>query len=115
MDVTGRDFSFPIYFSHEKAVQLTGTNKWADTYAARYGQRLLHSREIFFLCIDETRSHHRKRLNAPRPDPHRYDIGNLVLARRSVKSNKAKHVVNNTKFAYTGPWACHQKVERRIL
>ena len=103
MVVTGRDFSFPTDFSHEKAVQLTGTNKWADTYAASQCQLLLHSREIVALCINETRSYHRERLNALRPDPRRYDIGDLVLARHSVKSNKAKNVVDKTEFAYTGP------------
>ena len=58
MVITGRDFSFPIDFSHEKAVQLTITKKWADAYAARQGRLLLHTREIDALCIDELRSYH---------------------------------------------------------
>ena len=103
--VTGRDFSFSIDFSHEKAVQLTGTKKWAETYAASHGRLHLHMREIFTLCIDESRSYHRERLNKLRPYPCRYGIGNLVLVPHSMQSNKAKHVADTTKFAYNGPWA----------
>ena len=103
MVVTGRDFSFPIGFFLEKAVQLTGTKNWAETYDTSQGRLLLHTREIVVLCIEESRSYQRKRLNELRPDPCRYAIGNLVLAHRSVKSNRAKNVVDKTEFAYTGP------------
>ena len=34
-----------------------------------------------------------------------------MLARRSVKSNKAKNVVDKTKFAYTGPCAVTKKLK----
>ena len=111
MVVTGCGFSFPISFSHEEAVHLTGTKKWAKTYAASQSRLLLHTREIVALCIDASKSYHRKRLNDLRPDPRRYVIGNLVLARRNVKSNKAKNVVDKTEFAYTGPWAVTKKLK----
>ena len=45
------------------------------------------------------------------PGSRRYDIGDLVLARLSVKSNKTKNVVDKTKFAYTGPWAVTNKLK----
>jgi hypothetical protein len=68
-------------------------------------------REIVALNIEETRSYHRERLNELRPDPRRYDIGDLVLARRSVRSNKAKNVVDKTEFAFTGPWSVTKKLK----
>ena len=100
MVVTGCGFSFPINFSHEKAVQLTGTKKWVYTYTASQGRLLLYTREIVAVCIGESRSYHCERLNELRPDPRRYEIGNLMLARCSVKSNKAKNGLHR-------PLGCH--------
>ena len=67
------------------------------------GRLLLHIREIIAFCIDKLRSYHREQLNKLRPDPRLYEIDDLVLERRSIKSNKAKNVVDKTEFAYTGP------------
>ena len=58
--VAGHDFSFSINFSHENSVQLAGTKKWDDTYAASQGHLLLYTREIVAVCIDESRSYHRE-------------------------------------------------------
>ena len=46
-----------------------------------------------------------------RPDPYHYNIGNLVLARQRVKSNKAKNIVDKTDFEYTGPRAVTNKLK----
>ena len=110
MVVIGLDFSFLIKFSHEKAVQLTGTNKWTETYATSQCRIILHTREIVALCINESRSYHCERLNELRPDPRCYKTGDLVLARCSVKSNKVKNVVNKTEFAYNGPCGVKKKL-----
>ena len=33
-----------------------------------------------------------------------FEIGDVFLAKRAVKSNKAKHIVDKTEFEFTGPW-----------
>ena len=94
MIVCGRDFAFPIDFSHDTAVRLTGDKKWAETFAAKQAHLLLHSREIAKLVIDETRALHREKMNARRLNPREYNAGKKVLVRRKVQSNKAKGIVD---------------------
>ena len=45
MVATGYDFSFPIDFAHEKAIQLTGNKTWTETYTANQACLLLHVRD----------------------------------------------------------------------
>ena len=111
MVVTGRKFLFPIDFSADKAIWLTGTKRWAESYAANQARLLLHSREIASLIIVETQSFHRERMNDLRPDPTQYAIGDKVRAHRSVRSDKAKNRVDKTEFAYTGPWESMRKLD----
>ena len=46
-----------------------------------------------------------------RPDPRIYDKEDIVLARRTVKSNKAKNAVDKTEFPFTGPWEVKEKLD----
>ena len=94
MVVTGQNFSFPIDLLADKAVWLTGTKRWAESYAADQARPLLHSREISYLLIAETQSFHREHMNDLRPDPTQHAIGDKVLAHRSVYSDKAKNRVD---------------------
>ena len=110
MIVCGRDFAFPIDYSHDKASRLTGDAKWADTFAAKQAKLLLHSREIAKLIIQETRELHRERMIARRPDPRQYEVGDKVLCRRTVQSNKAKGIVDKVQYAYNGPWEVVSKL-----
>ena len=79
-----------LQYSHEKAVQLTGTKKWAETYAANQACLLLHMREIVALAINESRKYYRELLNALHMDCCVYKFGDQVLAWRSVKSIKTR-------------------------
>ena len=45
-----------------------------------------------------------------RPDPLQYKVGNLVLAKQAVNSNKAKGRVDKSHYAYTGPWKIMAKL-----
>ena len=110
MIVCGRQFSFPIDFGHETAVCITGNKKWTETYATNQARLQLHSREIEHLLIDQNRSYHRERMNELRPDPLQYEVGDLVLAKRDVKSDKAKNKVDKAQYAYTGPWEITKKL-----
>ena len=53
MVVSGRKFSFPIDFSHNKAVQLTGTKIWAYTYTIHQAHMLLHMQEIVVMILPD--------------------------------------------------------------
>ena len=49
-------------------------------------------------------------MNQLRPDPLQYKVGDLVLAKRAVKSNKAKGRVDKAQYACTGPWEITDKL-----
>ena len=61
------------------------------------------SLEVAKLLVEETRAYHRKFINSRRPNPRIYHIGDLVFARQSVKSIRARGLVDKLQFAYTGP------------
>ena len=69
MIVYGREFTFPIDFSHETVIRLTSNKQWAETYAANQAWLLLHSCEVASLLIGETCSYHREKMNKLKPDP----------------------------------------------
>ena len=104
MIVCGRYVSLPIKFSHETAVNLTSSKQWVYTFASEQARLLFNSREILSICIAETRAYHCKRINELRQYPCVFENGDVVLAKRAVKSNKANHIVDKTEFAFTGPW-----------
>ena len=111
MIVCGKEFTFPIDFSRETAICLTGDKQWTETYAVNQARLLLHSRKIASLPINETHSYHREKMNEHKPDPLRYEVGNFVLAKRAVKSVKAKNQVDKAQYAYTGPWEVIKKLQ----
>eukprot|EP00956_Cyclotella_meneghiniana_P035924 scaffold119565_cov44-Cyclotella_meneghiniana.AAC.1 len=53
---------------------------------------------------------HRELINAARPDPLIYEVGDRVFARRTVQSSKQKERVGKLEFAYTGPWVVLRKL-----
>ena len=109
--ICGWQFSFSIDFFHATAVRLTGDKEWTETYAANQARLLLHSREISYLLIDQTHSYHSKKMNELRPNPLRYEVGDIVLAKWAVKSDKAKNKVNKTQLAYPGRWEIMKKLK----
>ena len=54
--------------------------------------------------VEETRAAHREFINARRPNPKIYTIGDVVFARRAVRSNASCGLVGKLQYAYTGPW-----------
>ena len=66
--------------------------------------RLSVCRKVAELLVEEQRAYHREYINARRPDPQIYSIGNIVFARQAVRSNAAQKIVNKLQFAFTGPW-----------
>ena len=104
MIVYGQDFPFSIEFSHETAVNLTSSKQWVDTFYSEQARLLSNSQEIASLCIAEKRAYHCERINELRQYPRVFEIGNIVFTKKAVKSNKAKHIIDKTEFAFTGPW-----------
>ena len=56
------------------------------------------------LLVQEARAAHREFINARRPNPKIYAIGDTVFARRAVKSVASRGQVGKLQYAYTGPW-----------
>ena len=110
MVVCGCNFAFPIDFSSTTAVRLTSSKKWIESYAAHQAKLLQCGRAIAKLLVQEVRDYHRERVNALRPDPRVYSIGDKVFARQTVQSNKAKGRVNKAKYHLTGPWRVTAKL-----
>lgn len=102
--VVGREFNFPIDFSADKHLYLTSSPARAKTFAGRQAVMLKASRLVAKELVMQHRAMHRELINSRRPAPREYMPGDMVFARRSVKSDKARGVVGKIKNPYTGPW-----------
>ncbi len=54
--------------------------------------------------MEEQRAYHGEYINAQRPDPCMYSVGDILFARRAVRSSSVKERVDKLQFAFTGPW-----------
>jgi len=100
----GREFAFPIDYSSGKHWELTSSASTVVTYSKDLATRLTACREVAELLVQEQRAYHREFINARRPDPRVYSVGDIVFARRAVQSNATKEQVDKLKYAFTGPW-----------
>ena len=53
---------------------------------------------------------HREFVNSRRPDPRIYSAGDIVFARRAVRSDASRGVVDKLSFPFTGPWRIVRKL-----
>ena len=88
--MTGREFHFPIDYTSKHHVNKTFNSNSVTNFAKEQEKILSCSREIFRVLIEESRAWHREYINASRPDPTIYDVGDVVLARREIQSNRKK-------------------------
>jgi hypothetical protein len=100
----GREFAFPIDYCKNKHWELTSTPAEIQSYSKTLAQQLSASSEVAKLLIEESRAYHREYINSLRPDPKIYAIGDMVFARRAIKSVASRERVAKLQFAYTGPW-----------
>ncbi len=100
----GREFAFPINFSSGKHWELTSTASTVVSHSKELATRLSACRDVPELLVEEQRAYHREYINARRPDPCIYLVGDIVFARRAIRSHAAREVVDKLQFAYTGPW-----------
>ncbi len=66
--------------------------------------RLTACRAIAELFIKEHRAYHREFINTNHPNPQVYAVGDIVFARRAVRSDAQWERVNKLQYAFTGPW-----------
>jgi hypothetical protein len=100
----GREFAFPIDYSTGKHWELTSSPSTIVTYSRELATCLSACREVAELLVQGQRAYHRKLINARRPDPRVYSVGNIVFARRTVRSSSAKEQVDKLQYAFTSPW-----------
>jgi len=100
----GREFAFPIDYSKDKHLQLTSTPADVTSYSKTLAKQLEAGTELAKILIEENRASHRELINARRPHPKIYAVGDTVFARRAVRSVASRGLVDKLQFAYTGPW-----------
>jgi hypothetical protein len=100
----GREFAFPIDYSTEKHWELVSSPNTVTTYSKDLAKRLAATRKVAELLVKEHRGCHREFINANRPNPWIYAIGDIVFARQAVRSDKRRERVDKLQYAFTGPW-----------
>jgi hypothetical protein len=76
----GREFTFPIDFSSGKHWKLTSSPSTIVSYSKELATHLAVCRQVAELLVREQCSYHRKLINACRPNPRIYSIGDIVFA-----------------------------------
>eukprot|EP00956_Cyclotella_meneghiniana_P037713 scaffold143282_cov76-Cyclotella_meneghiniana.AAC.4 len=109
--VTRRVFQFPIDFSTSKHLELTSTPATVVSYAKDQATLLAASRAIASVLLEEHRSWHRELINSSRPDPTLFELGDVVFARRAMKSVASKGRVGKLMYPMTGPWKVIEKLD----
>jgi hypothetical protein len=82
----GQEFAFPIDYSTEKHWEFMSSLSTVITYSKKSAMRLIACRAIAELLVQEQRLYHREFINATRPDPRVYRVGNNIFARCTVRS-----------------------------
>ncbi len=76
----GREFKFLIDFSSGKHWELTSSPSTVISYSKELATHLAACRQVAELLVQKQRSYHRELINARRPDPCIYSIGDIVFA-----------------------------------
>jgi hypothetical protein len=98
------EFAFPIDYSAGKHWELFSSPSTVTTYSKDLTMRLTTCRAIAELLVKEHCAYHRKFINANRPNPRVYAVGNIVFARQAVWSDARQERVDKLQYAFTGPW-----------
>jgi hypothetical protein len=102
--VVGCKFAFLIDFSSGKHWELTSSASTVVSYLKDLAARLLACCLVAELLVEEQRAYHCEYINARRPDPCIYSVGNIVFARHTIRSSSAKERIDMLQFAFTGFW-----------
>ncbi len=74
------------------------------SYSRELATRLLACPKVAEILVEEQRLYHCELVNARCPDPHIYSVGDIVFARRAVRLDAKRGVVDKLQYAFTGPW-----------
>ena len=102
--VMSREFNFPVDFATDRTFSTRNDPEIIHEYTRDLVTVLQESREIYKILIEEQRAMHRELKNAEVSNAIKFKVGDLVLARKQVQSNKAKGRVDKTEYVSTGPW-----------
>jgi hypothetical protein len=100
----GREFAFPIDYSHSKHWELTSSPATVDTYLKQLAERLTACHNIAMLLVREQHEWHCALINSCWQDPRVYLPGDMVFACRATCSDAACGRVGKLKYTFTGPW-----------
>ena len=102
----GREFHFPLDYSVASARSFSQSvsPKAIRTYADNMAGLLVKCQEVYKLLISEHRAMHRELRNSQTPDPFQFHVGDIVLARKQVKSSRLKSRVAKLEYDVNGPW-----------
>jgi hypothetical protein len=107
----GREFQFPIHFSADKHMELTSTPASVTSYSRDLATRLSALTEVAVLLVDKQRAYYREFINARRPDPEIYSIGDTVFTRRATHSSAVRGQADKLIYPFTGPWLITTKLD----
>ena len=107
----GREYQFSIDFSADKHLELTATPASVTSYSRDLTTRLSAFREVTTLLVNEQRAYHREFINAQRPDPKLYSVGDTVFACRATRSDSGCGQVDKLIYPFTGPWLVMAKLD----
>ena len=88
--VCGREFKFPINFTHELHQSSINQPIHVKSYASDLCQILEKSREIYKILISEHRTLHREIRNAQKTITRKFDLNDIVFTIIEVQSNAKK-------------------------
>ncbi len=100
----GREFAFPINYSHSKHWELTSSLATVDTYSKQLAECLTACRNIAMLLVREQSEWHLALINSHQQDPCVYLPGDIVFACRATRSDAAHGHVGKLEYAFTDPW-----------
>jgi hypothetical protein len=100
----GYEFDFPIDYSTGKHWELISSPSTVTTYSKDLATCLTACCAVAELLVKEHCAYHHEFINANRPNPQIYAIGDIVLAHQAVWSNTRREQVDKFQYAYTGPW-----------
>lgn len=109
--VTGRDFNFFVDFSTGQHQMLTSSPTKVANFSVDQANLLTCGRDIAKEFIHAHRAWHREYDNSRRPNPRQHAAGDIVFAKKAVKSDKKKGLVGRLMDAYTGPWTVTAKLK----
>jgi hypothetical protein len=97
----GREFSFLINFSAGTHAELTSAPGAVASYSQDLAERLDTCQDIAKLLVREQL---RELINACRPDPRLYSVGDVVFVQRATQSDSKRGKVDKLMHPFTGPW-----------